>query len=244
MQRAASIFLAAQAGMYCPAHAEWVVSAYTGTSHTWASDLRIRQDGSASNATFQGVHWAAHPFEAAPYYGIRITYFPGDAPRLGGTFDFTHYKMYADTGRAVWVRGTWNGSPINQYAPMNTRVQNFELSHGVNLTSVNVQYRWRGAFDTLQGTSRWEPHIGVGLVGYLPHAEGSINGVPSSANYPLAGFGGQIFAGTEYRLCRHIGLLVETKFDAGNLGIDLDPATTADTSVRTLHIIGGLAMHF
>jgi hypothetical protein len=244
VQRAASLFLVAQLGFCCPGHAEWVLSLYTGTSHTWASDLRIRQGGSASDATFQGVHWAPRPFEAAPYYGIRISYFPADAARLGGTFDFTHYKMYADTGRAGWVRGTWKGFPVNQYAPMNARVQNFEISHGVNLTSLNVQYRWRGAFDTPQGASRWEPYIGVGLVGYLPHAEGSINGVPSSANYPLGGFGGQIFTGAEYRLWRCVGLLLETKFDAGNLAIDLNPATRAETSVRTLHIVGGLAMHF
>lgn len=244
MQRAVSIFLVAQLGFCCVARAELVVSVYTGTSHTWSSDLRIRQGGSASDATFQDVHWSPHPFKAAPYYGIRISYFPADTPRLGGTFDFTHYKMYADTGRAVWVRGMWNGSPVNQSAAMSTRIQNLEISHGVNLTSLNVQYRWSGAFDTFEGTSRWEPHIGVGLVGYVPHAEGSINGVPSSANYALAGFGGQIFAGTEYRLWSHVGLLVETKFDGGNLGIDLNPATRAETNVRTLHVLGGLAMHF
>jgi hypothetical protein len=244
MRRALSVLLILLLVIPSAAHPEFVVSAYTGTSHTWASDLQIRQSTSASDADFQDVHWAAHPFREAPYYGIRVSYFPRDAPGLGGTFDFTHYKMYAETDRAVRIRGTWNGSPINQSALMNKRIQNFEISHGVNLTSLNVQYRWKGAFSFGGGTSRWEPHVGAGLVGYLPHAEGSINGVPSSANYPFGGLGGQIFAGTEYRLCRHIGLFAETKFDAGRLDISLVPATRAETNVRTLHAVAGLALHF
>ena len=231
-------------GFAFPARAELVVSIYTGTSHTWDSDLRIRQTGSASDATFQNVHWEAHPFRTAPYYGIRISYFPPGIARLGGTLDYTHYKMYADTNRTVWVRGTWNGSPINQSALMSTRIQNFEISHGVNLTSANLQYRWPSAFEHGGGVSRWEAHAGAGVVGYLPHAEGSINGVPSNANYPFAGFGGQVFAGAEYRLYRRVGLLVETKFDAGHLDMGLNPSTRAETDVRTLHIIGGLALHF
>jgi hypothetical protein len=231
-------------GLCSVARAELVVSVYTGTSHTWTSDLRVRQSASSSDATFHNVHWSARPFQTAPYYGIRVSYFPHDSPRLGGTFDFTHYKMYADTNRSAWVRGTWNGSPVNQPAAINTRIQNFEISHGVNLTSLNVQYRWRGTFEAGGGTSRWEPHVGVGVVGYLPHAEGSFNGVSSSANYPLAGFGGQMFAGAEYRLYKHVGLLVETKFDAGSLDIDLTPSTRVETDVRTLHVLGGLALHF
>lgn len=231
-------------GLFSTAHAELIVSVYTGTSHTWASDLRIRQSASGSDATFQDVHWQAHPFRPAPYYGVRISYFPETQPRFGGTFDFTHYKMYADTDRTLWVRGVWNGSPVNQSAAMSTRIQSFEISHGVNLTSLNAQYRWPSSFNANGGTSHWEPHVGAGVVGYFPHAEGSINGVPSSANYPFAGFGGQVFAGTEYRLHKYVGLLVETKFDAGRLDIGLNPATQAETDTRTLHILGGVALHF
>jgi hypothetical protein len=78
----------------------------------------------------------------------------------------------------------------------------------------------------------------------VPHAEGSINGVPTSGNYQIAGFGYQVFAGTEYRLWRRINLLIEAKFDAGHLDIDLEPQAQAKTNVRTLHALAGIAVHF
>jgi hypothetical protein len=226
------------------ARAEWVLSIYTGTSHTRASDLRIRQPGSGSDATFQSVHWAPRPFEDAPYYGLRISYFPARARHLGGSFELTHYKMYARTERILPVRGLWNGAPVNESAAMSTRVRNLQISHGVNLIGVNANYRWVPAPDADGGAQRWRPHIGAGLVGYGPHAEGSINGISSSGDYQLAGWGAQVFAGTEYWLSRHVSLLIEGKFDAGRLDIDLEPHARAETSVNTLHALGGVAWHF
>jgi hypothetical protein len=86
-------------------------------------------------------------------------------------------------------------------------------------------------------------YAGIGLAGYLPHAEGTLNGIPSDANYPLAGFGGQIFGGTEYRLSRRVGFFAEGKFDAGHLSIDMRPDTRIETQMRTLHAIGGISLH-
>lgn len=228
----------------CPSAtlAEWVVSVYTGISHTRSSDLRVRQPASGSAAEFRDVHWEARPFEAAPYYGVRISYFPERAPRLGGGLDFTHYKMYAQTDRVAAVRGTWAGSPVDERVPMSTRVQRYEVSHGVNLTALNLQYRWVASDGVAHG--RWLPHTGVGLAAYFPHAEGMISDVPADGNYQLAGFGYQLFAGTEYRLSRRVGLLVEVKFDSGKLDIDLDPGIRAQTNPRTLHALAGLSLHF
>ena len=215
--------------------AEWVVSLYTGSSWTRNSDLRIVQAASDSDATFADVHWEARPFQDAPYYGLRVSYFPNEAARLGGTFDFTHYKMYAQTNRTTFVSGRWNGAPVNESAQLATRVQALEISHGVNLTSLNGDYRWPG---------RWSAHVGAGVIGYWPHAEGTIDSRSAGANYPFGGRGAQIFGGGEYRLNRHVGVFVEGKAEAGKLDIDLVPQTRLVTHTRTLHALAGVALHF
>jgi hypothetical protein len=224
-------------GMACySVHAEVVVSLYVGASQTRSSDLALRNSAARSDAEFRDVHWRGRPFEDAPYYGLRVSYFPGARPRVGASLDFTHYKMYAETDRDVRVTGRWNGISVDEVAPMRSRVPNFEISHGVNATSLNVQYRWL--------SSRLQPHAGGGLVAYLPHAEGALDTVFANGDYQLAGFGYHLFAGGEYRFTDRVGLLVEGKFDAGQLEIDLDPHVRASTHVRTVHGIAGVALHF
>ncbi len=226
------------------ARGELTLALYTGTSHTHSSDLRIRQGGTDSNVEFHGVRWEPRPFSSgAPYYGVRLSYFPGPVARLGGSIDFTHYKMYAETDRSIEVRGTWNGVPVNATVPMRSWVQGFEVSHGVNLTSLNVEYRW--AADRVTGRPyRWQPHVGAGVAVYLPHAEGVVNGVPVAGNYQRAGQGYQVFAGAEYRWFTRFGLFFDTKFDNGSLDIDLAPGVRAQTRTRTFHGVAGLVWHF
>jgi opacity protein-like surface antigen len=230
------LIVALTLGIGSAARAEVIVSLYTGTSHTRASNLRIEQPSTATDVEIGGVHWEPRPFEDAPYYGIRVGYFPDSAARLGGGIDFTHYKMYADTDRMVAVRGTWNGVPINQRDPMSARVQNLEISHGVNLTALNLNYRWPG--------ERWQPYVGGGLTGYWPHAEGLINDTSVGGDYQFAGHGFQLLAGAQYGILKHVSLFAETKFDRGRLEIDLDPNVRVTTRTRTLHAIAGIAMHF
>lgn len=238
-------WLPALAVLFClTARAEQVLTPYVGTSHSGSSDMRVSQVSSDSDAVFSRVHWQARPLQDAPYYGISLARFPA-APRKqwGGSIDFTHYKMYADVGRALSVRGRWNGAPVNESAPMLSRIERLEISHGVNLVSLNVSRRWNleGAGDFL---SRLQPEIGAGIVGYLPHAEGAINGIPTGADYRWAGGGYQVFAGSQYRLTRRFSLLLRTKFDSGTLNIDLQPDARSETRTRTWHAIGGVSIHF
>src|SRR4051812_4399847 len=50
-----------------PAQAETLFSAYTGTSYTRGSDLRLTQPGLGTDLTLHDVRWDAHPFRPAPY---------------------------------------------------------------------------------------------------------------------------------------------------------------------------------
>jgi len=201
------------------AQAEWVLTLYTGTSRTGNSNLRVQQDTTGSDATFEGIHWEARPFEDAPYYGVSLSYFPASRPLWGGGFDFTHYKMYADNNPAVPVK-------------------DLEISHGVNLMALNVVRRW------LPAESSVEAIVGAGAGGYAPHAEGVINDVSVAGDYQWGGMAYQVFAGGEYRFSKRVGVLLEAKFDAGKLDIDLDAGTRLETHTRTVHVIGGLSVHF
>lgn len=241
MKRLAFVLLAGPALLCGNAHAEWTATVYTGVSHTFPSDLYVQQSASASAATFRSVSWAPHPFsQGGAYIGVRISYFPQTASRLGGFVEYTHYKMYAETAETVEVRGRWNGAPVGEFAPMNERVQHLEISHGVNMTSIGAEYRWNPAFQL----GRWQTHVGAGALIYLPHAETTINSIPEHSNYQYAGSGGQIFGGTALRVHRHIALMMEGKFDMGSLDVNLDPGTRISTQVRTLHIIGGVSFQF
>ncbi|HVY80557.1 MAG TPA: hypothetical protein VG994_06195 [Steroidobacteraceae bacterium] len=225
------------------ARAEWILALDTGSSWTRESTLHVTQSASDSDATFGDVHWKARPFEDSPYYGLRIAYYPSAAARLGGTFDFTHYKMYAQTDRTTSVSGRWNGVPLNERAPLASRVQALEISHGVNLAALNAEYRWSHADSIGRFARGWSAHAGAGLVGYWPHAEGLLNDVSVGADYRHAGSGVQIFGGGEYRLNRRFGLLIEGKAEAGKLDIDLVPQTGIVTHTRTLHALAGVTLH-
>ncbi len=230
------------------ARAEWVVTLYTGASHTYASTLHVSQPSTRSDAEFALVSWAPHSFAlGAPYFGARLTWFPDRIAHVAALVDFTHYKMYAQTAEWVKARGVWGGAPFYANAPLGTFVQHLELSHGVTLASLGAEYRWNPDF----GHGPWQTHAAAGLAVYLPHAEGKIDGVGVSGTEQYAGWGGQVLGGAEYALPRRwapsgmrIALLVDGKLDHGNLEMDLDPSTSVRTRVTTLHLIGGLSLHF
>ena len=70
------------AAVPAPVAAEVVFSAYSGTSRTLSSDLRLRQPSAGTDLTVHDMHWNADPFKPAPYYGLRVTRFdpPGCVP--------------------------------------------------------------------------------------------------------------------------------------------------------------------
>lgn len=233
------------------AGAQWVVTLYTGVSHTYQGSLDIVQPSTHTDVSLDPVAWAPHPYGlGAPYYGVRFSYFPSRTAHVGATLDFTHYKMYAETAENVIAHGTWNGAPIDAYAPLGSFVQKLEIAHGVNLTSLNGEYRWNPTFED----GPWQTHVGAGLLVYLPHADGIIDGVGVNESYQYAGYGGQVFGGAEYTLparmqpqglpLKRITLLIESKLNAGSLDIDLDPDTRIDTDTTTLHLVAGVSLYF
>jgi hypothetical protein len=233
----------------CPcARAEWIATLYMGDSHTYGSDLTVIQPETHTDVSISPVAWAPHPLgHGAPYYGVRLSYFPAVASHIGAVVDFTHYKMYAETQEPGFIRGEWNGKAIDAYMGLFNAITSLEIAHGVNLVSLNGEYRWNETFS--QGP--WQTHVGAGVVAYVPHADGIIDGVGVDESYQYGGLGGQLFGGTEYTLPARwqpsglrFTLLIESKLDAGKLDLSLDPDTRIETRVTTLHLIGGISLHF
>jgi opacity protein-like surface antigen len=241
LRRLASITTAAFLLLHqLPLAAETQLSIYTGTSHTRNSDLRLIQPASGTDLTARDVHWDAHPFRPAPYYGLRLTHFYERHPNWGAALDYTHYKMYAKTDRVINADGTWRGSPVTGPTPLNQYVQRFEISHGVNVLSLNGIYRW---LDSGLAAGRLEPYAGVGLAYYRPHAESTLGDVPFETGYQASGFGYQLLAGAQYRINERLGFFLETKFNSGTAKVDI-AGGRAETPLRTFHVIGGISFRF
>ena len=224
--------------------AQTSISVYTGTSFTHQSDLRIQQLSTNTDATFGDVSWEARPFAQAPYYGIRLTRFFERAPHLGINFDFTHYKIYARTDQVVTVTGLWNGSVVNEAAGLDKRVQDFNISHGVNMVGIDLLYRWMKSVSTSFPRGRVQPYVGVGPVYYVLHSESTINNRTTNGRYQGSGLGYQVLGGLQYGLARRVGIFAEAKFNAGHANVDTADQGRADTQLRTLHALAGLSFRF
>lgn len=226
--------------LHATASAENVFWLYTGTSWTRNSDLRITQPGSGTNLTMHGVEWDAAPFKAAPYYGVRFTHFYDRYPNWGAALDFTHYKMYAKTDRMLSVDGVWKGAPANSTARMYQYVQRFEISHGVNVLSINAIYRWLAP---RYASGRLQPYVGAGLAYYRPHAENMVDNVSNETGYQASGFGYQLLGGARYRVTERIGAFVEAKFNSGTAEVEIANGQ-AETPLRTFHAVAGMSFSF
>jgi opacity protein-like surface antigen len=236
---AAGVVLAA-----AQAYGETSLSVYTGTSYTWASDVRIQQPASHSDAIFHGVSWDANPFKPAPYYGIRINYFFPKQPQWGVGLDYTHYKAYARTGDTVHVEGTWQGAAINEVARLDERVQKLDITHGVNIAALDVLYRWQMWRSAAFPRGRLRPYLGAGLAYYVLNSENTINGQSHTSGYQGSGFGYQLLAGVQYGLTSRFSLFVETKYNQGNARVDVADQGHAETRLRTVHAIAGVSYDF
>ncbi|HKC64226.1 MAG TPA: hypothetical protein VKB86_11335 [Pyrinomonadaceae bacterium] len=224
--------------------AQTYISVYTGTSYTQASNLRIRQQSTNTDATFRDVSWRARPFAQAPYYGIRFSRFFERSKHLGLSFDYTHYKIYARTDRVVSVSGLWNGAVLNESARLDSRVQDFNISHGVNMGGINLLYRWMKQGGASFPEGRVQPYVGGGPVYYVPHSESTINNRTTNGRYQGSGFGFQLLGGLQYNLARQFSLFAETKFNAGHATVDTADQGHADTNLRTFHTLAGFSFGF
>ena len=181
----------------------WVVAAFIGGAHTFSSDLTISQPALGNNLNFERVRFNSRSFDSPLYYGFRGGYFIRRMPFLGIEAEFIHLKVFSDPQQQVRVTGQHRSVAIDRELPLGEIVEQYSVSHGVNLLLFNIAGRRR--IDRLILTAR------AGLGPTLPHTESRIEG-QGQEQYEVGSFGWQAAGGVEFKLWRGLYVLGEYKF--------------------------------
>lgn len=220
--------------------AEWSVAGYLGGAHTQASSLRLHQPGLGTDLTFKQVEFSGESLQSPLYYGVRGGYFL--YRHFGLEAEFIHLKVFADAARATRVQGTLRGAPIAATIPINSVVQRFSISHGLNLLFANAIVRQ----DLLRrhgeklGRLLLAARFGAGVT--IPHGESTIENI-SQEQYQVGRPAWQLAGGAEFGIWRGLHLLGEYKFTRTNERVDVH-AGTVETPLNSHHIIAGVSWHF
>lgn len=216
-------------------HASWVVTAFLGGAHTTATDLTISQPALDNNLTFEDVRLDSRSFDPPLYYGFRGGFFPERLRFLGFEAEFIHLKVFSNPQQQVRVTGQRGNRPISGEIPLGNIVQQYSISHGVNLLLFNIAARHRPHARLIM-TAR----AGVGPT--LPHTESRIEG-QGQEQYEIGRVGLQAAGGAEFKLWRGLHVLGEYKFtrtrQEGKVSLG-----TAESLLRTHHGIFGISYHF
>jgi hypothetical protein len=217
---------------------EWVVAAYLGGAHTAQTSLQFQVRDESTNLTLHPISYADKPFTPAIYYGYRAGFF--FSRHFGFEGELNHLKVYADTNRVAQISGVLYGAPVNETALVSSVVQEFNITHGVNLLMGNFVAR-KALGPDASARVVLEARFGAGAT--IPHPINEILGVPNVQAYQIGSPAIQVAGGVDVRLWRRLYAIAEAKYTRTNETVNIAHGT-ATTLLNTAHAIGGLALHF
>lgn len=220
----------------------WVLTAYLGNAWTASSSLKISQPTLLTEITFDGIQFDTQSFDPPIYYGYRVGYFLPPLPFLGLEAEFIHLKVFADPQRPVQLSGVYRGAPLNGRLPLAQIVQEYAISHGVNLLLANVagRYGWQRGPEHPAG--RWIVTGRFGLGPTIPHTESTID-QQHQEQYEVGRVGWQLAGGVEVKLWRGLYALGEYKFTRTRQRGKIFSGR-AESLLRSHHGVFGLSYHF
>jgi hypothetical protein len=219
--------------------AEWMVSLYGGIARTLASDVTLKELGD-THLTFHDVSWDDESFKEPQYFGLRLTYWFDRRSPWGLAVDFTHAKMIADLDEEASVTGIRGGKLINARAALSDSFLKLEFSHGHNLLTANVLYRWLMQSRS-PGLNRLQPYVGLGAGAAFPHVEVGL-GPFSTGDYHFAGPALQGLAGLHVNLMKYLSVFAEVRLSYSHLDVDLQGGGSLETDALTYHFNIGLSL--
>ena len=227
-----------------PVRAEWFVDLYAGKSFTLDADIKIKQPANNSNFTVESVSFDDESFKDPHYYGARVGHFFEGFPSLGLAIEFFHFKMLAETDDSKRFTGTRNGAAINVVQPVNTVIQRFNISHGVNYLTLDVILR-TGFFEDKERfpRGRLQAYAGIGPGVVIVHPENKVEGLNNKESYEIGGFGIQAMIGAKVLLFKNFGVFAEYKFTHSNLDVDLGTGS-GSVDENTHHAVFGITIPF
>jgi hypothetical protein len=228
--------------LLCPhaADAQWYVAGYLGTNHTQAAPVSIDQPARNTSLMFSDVTFEARPFKSPQYYGVRGGRLFGEQRRFGVEFEWIHPKAYADTSGIVHITGRLNGVNVDTMARMDTIVQRYAMSHGMNFVLINAVMRVPLAEDGNGFASRVALTARAGAGPMLPHAETTVVG-ESREQYEAGGLGYQVAGGVDVRLAGLLSAVVDYKFGHGTPNVMIVDGT-GRTTANVHQLAFGLAV--
>ncbi|MDH5720000.1 MAG: hypothetical protein OEZ13_05180 [Spirochaetia bacterium] len=188
-----------------------------------------------------------------PYYAMRISYFLKRYPYFGFGLEHTHFKVFLnDLSQNVTVKGTVNGSSVNQTAPISNYMSMFSISHGVNHLGFTAFYRLM-LYKTPEIPDGYiQPYISLSIGPAVPHVEIIYleNDLPVAETYnyqlSLANWGFSLNLGSRFKFTNNIGCYLESKVAYSILnGMTFEGDNgegEIDTSFLTYHIQFGLTL--
>jgi hypothetical protein len=242
----AVIVLGAVAGGLAPmpATAEWFIDGYVGRSFTLDSDIEVERQALGDDFTVKDVTFDDESFKSPVYYGARIGYFLDPLPAFGLALEFFHFKILAETSESRRFTGTRLGAGIATVQPVNTVIQRFDVSHGVNYLTLDAIVRAGFLQDEERFPhGRLQAYAGVGPGVVIAHPENRIDNVENDEEYVIGGFGIQGFLGVKALIFRHLGVFGEYKFTHSDLEVDVDRGD-AHVEENTHHLVFGLTVPF
>ena len=162
-----------------PAAAQWTFEGFVGGAFSVPTPLTISQAG------YPDVRFTAHyetkPLASRLYYAWRLARWTTDH---GWLLEHVHHKIYLKTPTSV--------------------VQDFEVSHGYNLVTINRG--WKRGHNVLV--------VGGGLVITFPHSDVRGKIYPHKETYKLSGATIQGGVARQLDLSKHVFVTGEGKFSA------------------------------
>ncbi len=226
-----------------PANAQWYVAGELGANHTLPSTISIDQPSRQTSLQFDDVHFVAHPFESPQYYSVRGGYLFGDERRWGVEVEWVHPKVYAETSEPVRVSGRIAGVTVDATTRMDTLVQRYSMSHGMNFVLVSAVARMPIGGGSGADTSRLALVARAGAGPMRPHGESMVGGT-FVEGYEWAGIGTQFAGGIDVRLAGWLSGELEYRFSHASPEITIAEGTghtTANAHQVTFGLAFGLA---
>ena len=221
------------------ASAQWYVAGYLGANHTMPATVSIDQPSLGTSLEFDDVTFVARPFTSPQYYGVRAGYLFGERRRWGVEVEWLHPKVYAEVEQPVHVTGSVRGLAVDTTTRMDTFVQHYAMSHGMNFALVNLVIRRPLAANSGSALSRVALIGRAGAGPMLPHAETTVGG-RSREQYERAGVGLQLAGGVDVRLAGWLSAIADYKFGHARPEIDIADGT-GQMSANVHQVAFGLA---
>ena len=214
----------------------WAVGAFIGGVTTHQNTLTLDQPHAGTRVSMDPVGYHSRSLNSPIYYGYRVTWFARRSFGVEG--EFIHPKVFARTGDPVHATGTIGGEPIDATIPMNSILERFSISHGLNLLFLNAVFRkqlGRDANPRLLLTARG----GAGAT--IPHAESEVKG-RTQEQYEWGSPAFHAAVGGELRLVRVLFATMEYKFTTTNESVGVVDGTIQGR-FSSHHLAVGVAWH-